>query len=84
MSHPNQVPPASEIAAALQEASKKEDQDFADVFRKRHAMEPERGWNLLHAVFRFLFQPNNASAPFQPTAVWEGRRSMIPSDLSDE
>jgi hypothetical protein len=84
MSHANQVPPADEIAAALQESGKKEDQDFADTFRLRHATEPERGWNLLQAVFGFLFQPNNASAPFRPMSVWEGRRSMIPSDLSDE
>lgn len=84
MSPPNQVPPANEIAAALQESSTKEDQDFADVFRKRHAGESERGWNLLHGVFGFLFQPNNASAPFQPVAVWGDRRSMIPSDLGEE
>ena len=84
MSHAKQVPPAHEIAAALQESGKKEDQDFADTFRLRHATEPERGWNLLQAVFGFLFQPNNASAPFRPMSVWEGRRSMIPSDLSDQ
>lgn len=84
MSPPKQAPPARDIETALQESSGKEDQDFADVFRKRHTSEPERGWNLLHAVFGFLFHPNNASAPFQPMAVWDGRRSMIPSDLGEE
>lgn len=84
MSNANQVPPADEIVAALQESSKKEDQEFADVFRRRHSTEPEKGWNLLQAVFGFLFQPNNASAPFQPMTEWEGRRSMIPGDLNEE
>jgi hypothetical protein len=84
MSPPNQVPPVSDIEVALQESATKEDQDFAEVFRKRHASEPERGCNLPHGVFGFLFRPHNASAPFQPVAVWDGRRSMIPSDLGDE
>src|SRR5580700_778574 len=84
MSPLTQVPPASEIEVALHESSTKEDQDYASVFGKRHASEPERGWNLLHGVFGFLFKPNDASAPFHPMAVWDGRRSMIPTDLGDD
>src|SRR5438477_631080 len=53
---PNQVPTASEIEGALQESSTKEDQDFAGVFGKRHASDPERGWNLLHGTFGFLLR----------------------------
>jgi uncharacterized protein DUF4209 len=84
MSIAKHIPDANEIAAALLESSEKEDHGFADVFRKRHQVEPERGWNLLQSVFGFLFQPSNASAPFQPMSVWDGRRSMIPSDLSGQ
>jgi hypothetical protein len=62
----------------------KEDHEFSVLFRKRHADEPDKGWNLLQAVFEFLFQPSNASEPFAPMMVWDGKRSMIPSDLKED
>lgn len=84
MSSADRVPDDKEISAALLESPGKEDHDFAAVFRKRYESERDRGWDLLQAVFCFLFQPSNAATPFQAMSVWEGRRSMIPSDLTEQ
>lgn len=77
------LPAAEEIAAAITESDKKEDASYTALFRRRHAAEPGRGWNLLADVFNFLFRASNVSDPFGPMVQMDDKRSLIPSDLSD-
>lgn len=38
-------------------------------------------WHVLAQIADMMFGPSNTSEPFAPMAVWEGRRTIIPSDL---
>jgi hypothetical protein len=84
MSSSANLPSPTEISAALDDCPRKEDYEFSAHFQKRHAGEPGKGWDLLQSVFGFQFRPSNASEPFAPMMVWDGRRSMIPSDLTED
>jgi hypothetical protein len=77
------LPPSADIAATIADCGKKEDHYFASAFRKRRNQEADRGWELLEQIFSFLFRAGNASEPFGPVMQVEGRRSMIPDDLTD-
>src|SRR5688572_16266046 len=77
------LPPTAHIAASIAGCERKEDRPYAAAFRSRNDTEPGRGWDLLAQVFNFLFRPRNADAPFHPMAEMAGKRSMIPSDLTD-
>src|ERR1700733_10004798 len=84
MSPSANLPSPTEISAALDQCPKNEDHEFSALFQARHAAKPGKGWDLLQSVFGFQFQPSNASEPFAPMMVWDGKRSMIPSDLAEE
>lgn len=78
------LPPAGDIDAVLNECPIKEDHEFSGFFRRRHDAEPDRGWDLLQSLYSFNFRPADAAEPFGPQSVIGDRRSMIPSDLTDE
>jgi hypothetical protein len=63
------------IVAALRHDRGRKDYEFAAIFKERHAAEPNRGWDLLQSVYDFLFKSGNASEPFGPMWVVDGRRS---------
>src|SRR6267143_5891373 len=84
MSNPSHFPSAAEILSALREAPKEEDQDYSAVFRQRAATDPDRGWQLLADLFGFHFRADNASDPFGPMVVMDGKRSMVPGDLTED
>jgi len=84
MSSSVNLPEPSAISGALDQCPTKEDHEFSALFRKRYLIESDKGWDLLQAVFDFRFQPSNASEPFTPMMVWNGKRSMIPSDLNED
>lgn len=54
------------------------------AFRKRRSGDADDGWNLLGQIFDFHFKPHNPTEPFGPMAIMEGKRSMIPDDLTDD
>lgn len=76
-------PPVEEIGIAVSNTAKKEDHDFASAFRNLHKQSETQGWDLLAQLFDFQFSPNNSTEPFSPMAIMDGKRSMIPADLSD-
>jgi tetratricopeptide (TPR) repeat protein len=78
------LPPAGDIDAVLNECPIKEDHEFSGFFRRRHDAEPDQGWDLLQSLYSFNFRPADAAEPFGPQSVIGDRRSMIPSDLTDE
>jgi hypothetical protein len=45
---------------------------------------PNSGWDILGQVFDFRFCPSDAAEPFQPIAVINGKRTMIPDDLTPD
>jgi len=54
------------------------------AFRERRSGDADDGWNLLGQIFDFHFKPHNPTEPFGPMAIMEGKRSMIPDDLTDD
>jgi hypothetical protein len=78
------LPPVGDIEAALIDCSIKEDHEFAGCFGRRHQAEPDRGWDLLQALYSFNFRAGNSAEPFGPQSVMGNQRSMIPTDLADE
>lgn len=78
------LPSSDEISAAIQESSAPEAHDYAAAFRKRHDAQPEMGWDFLHQLFNFHFRSENASEPFGPMMIMEGKRTAIPDDFSEQ
>jgi Domain of unknown function (DUF4209) len=78
------LPTAGDIDAVLNECAIKEDHEFSGFFRRWHEAEPDRGWDLLRALYSLNFRPADAAEPFGPQSVIGHSRSMIPSDLTDE
>ena len=70
--------------AARQECATKEHHDFSNAFETRREKDRNVGWNLLQSVFSFHFKPGNASEPFGPISAIGQKRSMIPSDLTED
>ena len=75
-------PDAASILALIESAEKKEDYEFSSAFRKKEEEQPGHGWSLLSQIFHFHFTAGKLE-PFGPMVQMEGRRSMIPADLSD-
>lgn len=81
---PVMLPSAKAIAALIDVCEPKECRTFARKCGEQTGTADEQGWKLLQQVFSFLFKPTNTVEPFEPFAVGDGKRSMIPSDLTDE
>lgn len=77
------IPDGADIAHVLRAATVQKDRDFATLFRAQHKQVPAVGWDILADLFDFHFTPRDAGQPFRPMLVMDGRRSMIPDDLSD-
>lgn len=77
------LPTADEIITAIAAIDEKEDHDLASDFRIRSETSPEADWRLLYDIFNFHFRPNDPVEPFAPMVIMDGRRSMIPTDLTD-
>lgn len=56
--------------------------DLSRAFGERSTAKDD-GWNLLQQVFNFHLKPSQLMEPFGPMSVFDGKRSMIPNDLSD-
>jgi hypothetical protein len=76
------LPDAASILALIESVEKKEDYELASAFRKKDEEQPGIGWSLLSQIFHFHFTAGKLE-PFGPMLQMEGRRSMIPADLSD-
>lgn len=75
--------------AVLQTATRRECDSYSEVLAAKAKSLQEAGDDRGHRAFRLLgavasFWPNFHSdeSPFRPMAVWEGRRSAIPDDLT--
>lgn len=77
------IPDGAEIAVVLQAGAAEKDRDFAALFRAQHKNAPGVGWDILADLFDFHFTPKDAGQPFRPMLIMDGRRSMIPDDLSE-
>ena len=61
------------------------DYELASAFRRRAGSnDPEDPWLVLANVFDIHLRPANANEPFGPKLVMDGKRSMVPTDLSDK
>jgi hypothetical protein len=78
------IPSDDEIRAFLSQAPKHEDDQYATDFRKLQSGEHGTKWSLLAQVFGFHFKADNAAEPFSPMVVMDGKRSMVPADLTNE
>lgn len=76
------LPDAASILASIESVEKKKDRSFASVFDEREKDHPNNGWGLLAQIFNMHFK-NGKAEPFGPMWQMEGRRSLIPADLSD-
>jgi hypothetical protein len=76
------LPPADVILGVIEECPQKEDHHLAAAFRKRSEADPTLGWQLLHDIFSFLFKADRVAEPFGPIMVMNGKRSMVPDDLT--
>lgn len=77
------IPDGAEIAVVLQAGAAQQDRDFAALFRAQHKQAQAVGWAILADLFDFHFTPRDAGQPFRPMLIMDGRRSMIPDDLSE-
>lgn len=75
-----------DIDAALADVSEREAHAYAKALRKRATTQDRSDpWELLARVFDMHFSPHDAEEPFSPMVIFkDGRRSMKPSDLTDE
>lgn len=80
--HKTNLPDAASILALIAGVEKKEDYELASAFRRMDEEQPGVGWSLLSQIFHFDFMAGKLE-PFEPMVQMEGRRSMIPADLSD-
>jgi hypothetical protein len=77
-------PNNEEISAAINSSEQKRSRDLSKVFGDKAETSTEENWKLLQQVFNFHFKPSQLLEPFGPMMVADGKRSMIPGDLSDE
>jgi hypothetical protein len=77
------LPAGEAIATAIAETDKPEDISYMSTFRRR-AAELGDGWNLLADVFNLSFRSGNVSEPFGPMVQIDGKRSLVPADLTDK
>lgn len=78
------LPSADEIRLAIKATESFEDHAYAAVFRDRHNIDSNLGWDFLAQLFGFRFKPSDSADPFGPMLVMDGKRSMIPDDLTEE
>ena len=78
------IPSPDAIQALLGPAEKPEARSFAKIFREQAKLSTDKDWLIIAQVFDFHFRHSNPEEPFGPLAVLDGKRSMIPADLSDE
>lgn len=76
------LPDIASIRGLIEGVAGKEDHEFASAFRKKEEEQPGIGWSLLAQIFDFHFVAERMQ-PFGPMVQMDGRRSMIPADLSD-
>lgn len=76
-------PKAEEIRSAIDTAEAKHGLRLARAFGERSA-ENGDGWCILQQVFSFHFMPSHPNKPFGPMSVFDGKRSMVPDDLTRE
>lgn len=77
------IPDGADITLVLQSDAEQKDQDFAALFRAQHKQNSAAGWDILGDLFDFHFTPRDVGRPFRPILIEDGRRSMIPDDLSE-
>lgn len=75
-------------AADIQDATKAEkcadSHTYASIFNKLYQASHNPAWQLLSNIFDFYLRPSDDTEPFGPIMEMEGKRTMIPSDLSKE
>ena len=76
------LPEAASILVSIESVEKKKDRKFAFAFEKLEKEHPNNGWGLLAQIFNMHFK-NGKAEPFGPMWQMEGRRSLIPADLSN-
>lgn len=76
-------PNSTEISDVIKSSRKGYGFHLSKAFGARSITKGD-SWNLLQQVFSFHFKPTQLMEPFGPMSVFDGKRSMIPSDLSDE
>ena len=76
-------PNAADISAVIEASEKKHGRDLSRAFGERSLAKGD-GWSILQQVFNFHFKPSQLMEPFGPMMVADGKRSMIPTDLSSE
>ncbi len=77
------LPPVEAVSRTIAECGKKEAFAFSEQFRRCAEGDEGHDWPLLSKVFGFMFRPRTVET-FRPVLVLEdGRRSMIPGDLTD-
>jgi hypothetical protein len=77
-------PTSEEIEQAAASASQRISHAYASAMRQLEQQHPDRNWKLLAQIFDFLFRPHNVVEPFAPMMVAEGKRSLMPADLTEE
>jgi Domain of unknown function (DUF4209) len=79
-----QFPSNDEISATIELSEQKRSRDLSRVFGEKADTSGDDDWKLLQQVFNFHFKPSQLLEPFGPMMVADGKRSMIPADLTDE
>lgn len=74
-------PSAGEIAQTIFDSGKLKCRDFATAFGSKSVVNDD-GWQILQQVFNFSFRSSDLLEPFGPMFIEDGKRSMVPSDLS--
>lgn len=77
-------PNSTEISAVIDSIEASRSRDLARAFGERASATINDGWRLLQQVFNFHFKPSQPMEPFGPMTTGDGKRSMIPDDLTDE
>lgn len=78
------LPKPDRIKAVIDGCKEKHCDSYARSFREQANSGPEFNWKLLQQVFDLHFRPSDVSEPFGSLVVMDGKRSLIPTDLSDE
>lgn len=81
--HKLPFPSSKEILAVIESVEKKRSRDLSGAFREK-SRQTNDGWKILQQIFDFHFKASQTAEPFGPMLVADGKRSMIPDDLSDE
>lgn len=77
-------PKPEEISKAISSMDKFEDHYFAQTFRSIEGEQDAEKWKLLAQIFDFHFRAGEINEPFGPMTVMDGKRSLIPEDLTDD